>query len=456
MNPKLKALNDELSSLVAEGKALANADSLSDDQMKRASELPGEIAAKRTEIASLRQLGESVASADAFINDRRTPSIIREAIEVGAEDEKSGEALFNKARKLSAKGAVSHLSSVYGDRATAREQAYRFGMYAAGHLLGKRWAKDWCAKNGIMATMQENVNEDGGYLVPEEFESAIIVLRETYGVFRANAKIVPMGSDTKWQPRWTSGLTAYFVGEAASGTESKAGYDRVGLVAKKLMALAYVSSELDEDAIVSLGDTLAGEIAYAFALKEDNCGFNGDGTSTYGGMVGVRQKLLDVFTTSGGTGLIVGSGNAYSELTLADFQKVQGALPEFAERNAKWYCSKRFWSEVLMKLALAAGGVPAAEIMMGGEKRFLGSPVVVSQVMPTTEANSQVPIAYGSLDMAAMFGDRRGVTIAESIHDRFSDDEIAFRGTQRFDINVHSVGVTGTAGPVVGLVMAAS
>lgn len=456
MNPKLKALNDELSSLVAEGKSLANLDSLSDDQMKRAAELPGEINAKRAEIASLRELNDSVASADAFINDRRTPSIIREAAEMAASEADSPADAFNKANKLIARGAAPHLSMLMGNAEAAQRTAYRFGLSVAANVLGKRWAKDLCSKNGIRATMQENVNEDGGYLVPEEFESAIIVLRETYGVFRKYANIVPMGSDTKWQPRWTSGLTPYFVGEAATGTESKAGYDRVQLIAKKLMALAYVSSELDEDALVSLGDTLAGEIAYAFSLKEDNCGFNGDGTSTYGGMVGARQKLLDVFTTSGGTGLIVGSGNAYSELTLADFQNVQGALPEYAERNAAWFCSKKFWSAVLMKLALAAGGVPAAEIMMGGQRRFLGSPVVVSQVMPSTEANSQVPIVYGSLDMAAMLGNRRGVTIAESIHDRFSDDEIAFRGTQRFDINVHSVGATGTAGPIVGLVTASS
>ena len=113
----------------------------------------------------------------------------------------------------------------------------------------------------------------------------------------------------------------------------------------------------------------------------------------------------------------------------------------------------------MMKLALASGGVPAAEIMMGGQRRFLGDEVVISQVMPSVEANSQIPVFYGSLDMSTMFGDRRGVTIAESLHFKFDTDEIAYRATERFDIKTHSVTQpddTTKAGPIVGLIMAAS
>ncbi len=67
------------------------------------------------------------------------------------------------------------------------------------------------------------------------------------------------------------------------------------LTAKKLMVLTKYSNELNEDAVLNIGDDLAGEIAYAFALKEDQCGFLGDGTSTYGGITGVTTALLNVF-----------------------------------------------------------------------------------------------------------------------------------------------------------------
>ena len=58
----------------------------------------------------------------------------------------------------------------------------------------------------------------------------------------------------------------------------------------KLAILARASSELFEDSAPDLGEFLTSEIGYAFATKEDDCGFNGDGTSTYGGMTGLQRK----------------------------------------------------------------------------------------------------------------------------------------------------------------------
>jgi HK97 family phage major capsid protein len=77
-----------------------------------------------------------------------------------------------------------------------------------------RSAEKFCSEHGIQVTraMSEGVNESGGYLVPEEFGNDLIDLREQYGVFRRNAKMVPMSSDTRSDPRRTGGLTAYFVG----------------------------------------------------------------------------------------------------------------------------------------------------------------------------------------------------------------------------------------------------
>lgn len=117
----------------------------------------------------------------------------------------------------------------------------------------------------------------------------------------------------------------------------------------------------------------------------------------------------------------------------------------------------------MLKLALAAGGVTKEEIVNGQRTpTFLGYPVAVTQVMPKVEANSQVCAVLGDLALAASLGSRRDVSIAMSEHSRFGYDQIEFRGTQRFDINVHSVGNASAtagsrvAGPIVGLITAAS
>lgn len=345
------------------------------------------------------------------------------------------------------------------------ERAFAFGKWFLG-TLGNESAKAFCSERGIeIKTHNEGTNTAGGYLVPHQFENDLIDLREMYGVFRANAKIVPMSSDTRSDPRRTGGLTAYWGAESEAMTASDKSWDRVNMTAKKMYVYSKVTAELSEDSVVSMADDLASEIAYAFATKEDAAGFTGDGTSTYGGIVGVTNALLNLSATRANiAGLQVATGNLFSEIVLGDFNAVKARLPEYADkRGAKWYCSKTFYHSVMEKLAVAAGGVTEGGIAGGiPGKRFLGDPVEITQTLPKTDANDQVACLYGHLPSAARLGDRRQTTIAVSEHVAFNTDEITIRGTQRIDIVVHDVGnASGTAslrvaGPIVGLLMAAA
>jgi HK97 family phage major capsid protein len=345
----------------------------------------------------------------------------------------------------------------------AQERAFRFGSWALA-TLGSEKALGWCAEQGIaiVKAQSEGVNTAGGYLVPEILENDIIDLRLEYGIFRAEANVVMMRSDMHTRPRRTGGLTANFVGEAAAGTKSSKAWDAVNLSAKKLMVLAISSSELNEDAIISVGDDLAGEIVYAFSQKEDECGFNGDASAAYGGITGVTTKLVTINGTDDGAGLVLGSGNAYSELTLTDFHNVVARTPSYARRGAKWFVSPTFNDSVMQRLITAAPGATATDIVEGGRQRFLGYPVVLSEVLPTVEANSQVCALFGDLRKAADFGDRRSTTITFATSgtcdgvDLFSTDQVGIRGTERFDIVNHDLGTSTAAGPVVGLILAAS
>jgi len=380
--------------------------------------------------------------------------------------------------------------------AHADERAYRFGMFCLG-VYGKKQGIDFCLRHGIplvgasgdslgdvqTKTQRENLNTSSGFLVPDEFQNDLIDLREKFGVFRQNAKIVPMASDTRSDPRRINGVTAYFVGESTAAQLSDKQWDRVRLTAKKLMVLTKYSNELNEDAVLNIGDDLAGEIAYAFALKEDQCGFIGDGTSTYGGIVGVTNKLIQVDPTGAANpanvmGLVIASGtgyaNNYNSIVLSDFNKVVATLPEYADvpGQTRWYCSKFFWGSVMQRLATAAGGNRVAEIEDTPlRKSFLGYDVVISQVMPKISAVSQVCCLFGNLRMAARLGDRRQTTIQMSEHalNAFEQDEVVIRGTERFDIVVHDVGdptaaagpaksaqAGNVAGPIVALITAAS
>lgn len=347
------------------------------------------------------------------------------------------------------------------------ERAYRAGMFLLATLSRNQKALEFCQANGLIRAHSGELNSTGGFLVPDEFDSTLIDLRIQYGAFRRNANVVPMASDTLIRPRRTGGLTAYFTGGGDAATESTKAWDSVTLVAKKLSVLTKYEMELSDDAAINIADDLASEIAYAFAQKEDNCGFNGDGTSTYGGIVGVCAKLLGLSATRANiAGLQVASGNAWSEIVIGDIQGVVGKLPQFARLsgNVKFYCSHEFYATVLMRLAQAVGGVTATEIQNGFGPSFFGVPVEFVEVMPHVEANDAVCLLYGNLSQAAMLGDRRGTTIAMTDSDStdFAKAIKAIRGDTRFDINVHDVGnQSGTAtlrtpGPIVGLLTAAS
>jgi HK97 family phage major capsid protein len=86
----------------------------------------------------------------------------------------------------------------------------------------------------------------------------------------------------------------------------------------------------------------------------------------------------------------------------------------------------------------------------------MGYPVRISQAMPSASAVSQVCALLGDLSQGAFFGDRRGIGVSLSEHDAFQTDELALRAVERFDINVFGAGDTVAAGPIVGLITAAS
>lgn len=359
------------------------------------------------------------------------------------------------------------------DGLDAEHRAYRFGQWVLARVsqdlpgrfnfeASKQFVENYMRPAN--AAHQESGGSTGGhYLVPDEFNRDLIDLREVYGVVRRLFGMAPMTSDILHTPRRASGLTAYFVNESAVGTESNMTWNDVQLSVKDLMVIARMTNQLNADAVISIGDALAGEIAYAFSNKEDECGFNGDATSTYGGMQGVRNLLTSIDgagTDSAGL-KIQGTSNTWSAQVLADFHAVVGKLPQYADTpNTTWVCHKTYYSEVMQKLELAAGGVTASEIASGDRRPrplFLGYPVTFSQVFPSATATSGVTAVLGDFTLGALFGDRQQTQIAFSEHASiggesvFERNQIAVRGTERFDLNVHGCGTASVVGPIVGL-----
>lgn len=352
-------------------------------------------------------------------------------------------------------GSMKHFKD--NDHGYAVEKAEAFGHFLLA-AKGNKKSLAFCERKGLMTKAHtEGVNSAGGFLVPEVFETELINLREEFGVARQSCRIRPMTTDTHRIPRRSATLTPYFVGEASAITESTQTFEQVTLVAKKMAVLTTISSELNEDAFINIADDVAGEIAYAFAKREDECLFLGDGTSTYGGMVGLANAM-------GSAGIVQTSemsadtvAQAQEQTTIEFLTNAMATLPAYADTsNCKWYFHKTVYHALIQNRALKAGGNTQSDVLNGKPvPQLFGYPVVFSQTLPALGTlTDTLRIGYfGDLTLATSFGDRRSTSIqvSDSAFDVFEQDEIAVRGTERFDLVCHDTGDASTVGPVVAL-----
>jgi HK97 family phage major capsid protein len=337
--------------------------------------------------------------------------------------------------------------------AKAEENAYVFGRVLAAGLFNHAKSRQWLKDHGMRNALSTDSNERGGLFVPTETSREIIRLVEEYGVFRRFAKNEPMGSNAKTVPVRTGGMTAYPVAEtntanegSNSGTKSEPAWTNVELVARKWKAWLKMSDEINEDSLVSIADQIVVECAQAFAYAEDNAGWNGDGTSTYHSITGVLNAVAagSIYTAATGN-------TAFETLDTLDFIKMKGQLPRYPGIRPAWFISPEGYGSSIERLLLAAGGNAVADLANGGVPMFLGSPVILTNVLNAT-LDAQVStkiLAYGDLRMAALFGDRRKMTMSLTDQRYWEEDQIAVKATERIDINVHSKGTASTAGAIL-------
>jgi HK97 family phage major capsid protein len=342
----------------------------------------------------------------------------------------------------------------HGPEIEARYQ--RAGQWLLATIYGQEKAATWCKANGvaIIKAAGEGIGSSGGFLVPADLANAILDLRDYYGAFRRRAFIAPMASDTTVVTRRTGGgTTVYFVGENAATTESTASFDSISLTAKKIGTLVRISSELEEDAAVDMVDFVANEIAFAFAAQEDDCAFNGDGTSTYGKMRGIGTIVLD--GNHNKAKVTAASGhNTFLTLDSTDLAKLIGSVAAAAIPNAAWFCSQTCFAETFCRLAGGTGYLPLMPADGIMTPHYLGFPVILTQKLPLIETTltGKVMLAFGDMYQGGVLGQRRGITLARSADRYLDQDQIAVLGTERFHAVVHDLGDNTTFGSIAALV----
>jgi HK97 family phage major capsid protein len=254
------------------------------------------------------------------------------------------------------------------------------------------------------------------------------------------------------RPRRIGGLTASFVAESAAIPQSSFELDAIESVQKKLAILVSSSTELFEDSAADIGEFLTSEIGYAFALTEDNCGFNGNGTSTYSGISGLATKLVGLQSS-----VAAASGhNTFLTLDETDIANLMAGVLATAIPGACWYTSAVGYAQLFCRLAANSGGLVATLRPDGPiNAHYLGFPVRFSAELPNVQTSlaSQAMLFFGNLAMSSLIVERQPQAVIAFSRDRYMDkDQILIRGIERCDIINHAVGSTSTLGAVAMLV----
>lgn len=363
--------------------------------------------------------------------------------------------------RLQAQVRVAPLRAFKGEQ--AQRDAYDCGMWMRALMARMYNQKDEDAEQRVATrgwghllkrgTATEGNPGGGGYLVPSPLSNAIIDIRADAGVSRKVSRVIPMTSNDLSIPKKLSGTTVYYPGEAGAITPSDATWGQIALNAKKRAILSYVSNELRDDAIINVMDDLASQMGQDFAVKEDSEFINGDGTSTYGGEVGLAAAI-----GAGGVVTAATGHDTWPELDLADITAVMGALPsKWRAYRPAWIASASFYHTAMVRLLLASSGNRVADLEGGPSSMptFAGYPVYFTDLLPTTTAAATIVAFFGAFSQAVVIGDRTGIRIDQSEHAAFENDVVAMRGVTRYDILVHEPGTASAAGAYVALKTAA-
>jgi HK97 family phage major capsid protein len=326
----------------------------------------------------------------------------------------------------------------------------------AGHWFkalaaGNERSKSWCVarKIGLEKASGEVPDSAGGFLVPETVSAEILRIVEQVGAFRRGAQIHPVTSDADVSPRRVNGVVASFVSEGQVIPESSFLLDGVEVTLRKAAMLVRSSAELFEDSAADLGAFLITEFAYALAALEDDCGFNGDGTSAYRGISGLSTRLAGM---RGSVQAASGHGT-FLTLDTTDIANLMAGVMGAAIPGAAFYVSALGYAQTFSRLSAVAGGLFVDEDGSIIAATYLGFPIHFSAKLPnvSTTLTGLPMVFFGDLRMSSLLAQRHEMVVAISRQRALENDQILVRCTKRLDIVNHSCGTATAAGPVACL-----
>jgi len=381
----------------------------------------------KSESASIEELQELQAKADVLEKEfDQAVELEKIKAEIIAKRESEAQAAVQPAVFEATQPALKEVKEVIPATAKSQkskifassEDAYTAGMYLAA-LGGDHKAKEF------MAAQSGGTDNKGGFAVPTVLSNQLINLVEEYGVARQYCQRIVMSSDNWSVPKVTAQASISYPDEAAAISESDVTFASVSLSAKKMASLVKMSTEISEDAVISMVDTITQSLALSLATAEDDNLFNGVASAINANGIAGDASVDDTNVASLGA------------LALTDISACAVGIgnPVRGAQNA-FFISPTVYHGQIRDLVNAAGGNTIADLEGGQRPLLMGYPVVLTNILPSAPASGELVAVFGDLRLGCYFGDRRAVNF-KVLNELFAaNDQVGIQCTSRIDIKV--------------------
>lgn len=273
-------------------------------------------------------------------------------------------------------------------------------------------------KAPIHNVLSESSDQDGGYLVPDEFETFIVDGLKEANVIRSIAKVITTHNDRKI-PVAVGHSVANWTPENGAFTESNPTFGQKQIDAHKLTDLIRVSVELLQDSAFPLEEYIANEFARAFGVAEEEAFCVGTGS----------DQPTGIFTANGGqVGVTAAANNA---ITADELINLVYALKSPYRRNAGFLMNDVTISAI-RKLKDGNGVYLWQPSLQAGEPdKLLGYNLYTTPYAPTMAAGA-FTVAFGDFQNY-WIGDRAGRTVQRLNELYATNGQIGYVATERVD-----------------------
>lgn len=253
---------------------------------------------------------------------------------------------------------------------------------------------------------------DGGYLVPDETEKAVMSSLKEVSPIRSIAGVRQVSGTVYKKPFSITGPGTGWVGETAARPETTSPtLAELSFPTMELYAMPAATSNLLDDSAVNIDEWIAEEVQSAFAEQETAAFVNGDGVNKPQGFL--NYTSVDESSWSWGNIGYLATG-VDGDFPASDPSDVLidliYTLKSAYRANSNWVLSRSTQAEI-RKIKDADGNYIWQPANRPGEQpSLLGYPVTEVEDMPTIGSDS-LSIAFGDFNRGYLIVDRLGLRV---------------------------------------------